>query len=74
MQRKYRSRVASLVRSDVASGRRSRHVRESDPRPDVGQGGAIAQTPALIGLAYASFGGVKLVLGVDDLDGAGSAL
>jgi hypothetical protein len=46
-QRKCRSRVASLVRSDVASGRRSGHVRESDPRPDVGQGGAIAQTAAL---------------------------
>jgi hypothetical protein len=34
----------------------------------------VADAGVNIGLAYATFGGVKLVLGVDDLDGARSAL
>jgi hypothetical protein len=34
----------------------------------------VADTGVNIGLAYATFGGVKLVLGVDDIDGARSAL
>jgi hypothetical protein len=34
----------------------------------------VAQAGVNIGLAYAAFGGVKLVLGVDDLDRARSAL
>jgi hypothetical protein len=34
----------------------------------------VADAGVNIGLAYAAFGGVKLVLGVDDLDGARSGL
>jgi hypothetical protein len=34
----------------------------------------VADAGVNIGLAYATFGGVKLVLGVDDRDGARSAL
>jgi hypothetical protein len=34
----------------------------------------VADAGVNIGLAYATFGGVKLVLGVDDVDGARSAL
>jgi hypothetical protein len=34
----------------------------------------VAEAGVNIGLAYSTFGGVKLVLGVDDLDRAKSAL